>query len=219
MICALCTSNPATIAIGASSKAPALPIRANHLALSGGGPSSCHLCAAAPGAAQAAKFPAVDCPRYDSLDLHGAVPSFDGTPLDADLTLPAGKAPGGGAHPLIVLLHGFSGDKHDWQSSNDTADGKDKWHWNSHWFAKRGYYVLSYTARGFRTDHPGSSTSPRRPRAVRRACRAERSSSRAATRRSATRSGSPRNGFYALGTTDGIFEAGTRTAPTAAGRG
>jgi len=27
------------------------------------------------------------------------------------------------------------------------------------------------------------------------------------------------NGFYALGTTDGIFEAGTRTAPTAAGEG
>ena len=45
VICPLCTSNPATIAIGASSKAPALPPRAKHPAPSEGGPSSCHLCA------------------------------------------------------------------------------------------------------------------------------------------------------------------------------
>ena len=122
------------------------------------------LCGAAPAAAQAAKFPAADCPRYGDLRICTAqVPSFDGTPLDADLTLPAGKAPSGGAHPLIVLLHGFSGDKHDWQSTNDTADGKDKWHWNSHWFAKRGYYVLSYTARGFRTDQPSQPYQPATP--------------------------------------------------------
>ena len=66
------------------------------------------------------------------------VPSFDGAPLDADLTLPAGPPPRGGGHPLIVLLHGFGGDKHDWQSTDGTADGRDKWRWNSHWFAKRG---------------------------------------------------------------------------------
>src|ERR1022692_2259494 len=36
------------------------------------------------------------------------VPSFDGVPLDADLTLPAGgKAP----YPLIVLLQGIGGNK------------------------------------------------------------------------------------------------------------
>ena len=122
------------------------------------------LCVAAPAAAQAAKFPTADCPRYGDLRICTAqVPSFDGTALDADLTLPAGKAPGGGAHPLIVLLHGFSGDKHDWESTNDTADGKDKWHWNSHWFAKRGYYVLSYTARGFRTDQPSQPYQPATP--------------------------------------------------------
>ena len=122
------------------------------------------LCGAAPAAAQAAKFPAADCPRYGDLRICTAqVPSFDGTALDADLTLPAGNAPGGGAHPLIVLLHGFSGDKHDWESTNDAADGKDKWHWNSHWFAKRGYYVLSYTARGFRTDQPSQPHQPATP--------------------------------------------------------
>ena len=27
--------------------------------------------------------------------------------------------------------------------------------WHSHWFAKRGFYVLTYTARGFRDDGAG----------------------------------------------------------------
>jgi predicted acyl esterase len=120
------------------------------------------LCASAPAAASAAGFPAADCPRYGELRICSAeVPSFDGTPLDADLTLPAGPPPRGGGHPLIVLLHGFSGDKHDWQSTDDSADGGDKWRWNSHWFAKRGFYVLSYTARGFRTD--ASDNAPWQP--------------------------------------------------------
>jgi predicted acyl esterase len=119
---------------------------------------------AAPAAARADAFPTGDCPRYGELRICTAqVPSFDGTPLDADLTLPAGRAPGGGGHPLIVLLHGFAGDKHDWQSTDDTADGRDKWHWNSHWFATRGYYVLSYTARGFRSDAPSQPWQPDTP--------------------------------------------------------
>jgi predicted acyl esterase len=101
--------------------------------------------AALPAAAgAAAKFPASSCPRYGDLRVCTAqVPSFDGPPLDADLTLPAGKAPAGGGHPLIVLLHGFAGDKHDWESTDDVADGGDKWHWNSHWFAQRGYTALT----------------------------------------------------------------------------
>jgi hypothetical protein len=122
------------------------------------------LCAAAPAAARAAEFPAGDCPQYGDLRICTAeVPSFDGTPLDADLTLPAGEPPRGGGHPLIVLLHGFGGDKHDWQSTNDEGDGGDKWRWNSHWFAKRGFYVLSYTARGFRTDAGGAPWQPATP--------------------------------------------------------
>ena len=122
------------------------------------------LCAAAPAAARAAEFPAGDCPQYGDLRICTAeVPSFDGTPLDADLTLPAGEPPRGGGHPLIVLLHGFGGDKHDWQSTNDEGDGGDKWRWNSHWFAKRGFYVLSYTARGFRTDADNAPWQPTTP--------------------------------------------------------
>ena len=72
---------------------------------------------------------------------------------------------------MIVMLHGFGNDKHEWQYVNDYGDNADKWHWNSHWFAKHGYYVVNYTARGFDTDKdpdegsgkpdtpPGTSTS------------------------------------------------------------
>ncbi|MDQ1630797.1 MAG: type transport system ATP-binding protein, partial [Frankiaceae bacterium] len=83
----------------------------------------------------------------------GTLPSFDGAPLDFDVTRPTNNSPG--PHPLIVMLHGFGNDKHEWESVNDTGDNGDKYHWNSHWFAEHGYYVLTYTARGF-----GAETSP-----------------------------------------------------------
>src|SRR5215217_3164609 len=80
----------------------------------------------------------------------GEVPSFDQSPLDVDLTQPEQNT--GTRHPLIILLHGFGNDKHEWESVQDEGDGADKWHWNNHWFAKHGYYVLNYTARGFSDD-------------------------------------------------------------------
>ena len=82
----------------------------------------------------------------------GSVPSFDESKLDVDLTQPMHDT--GSSHPLIVMLHGFGGDKHDWESTTDEGDGADKYHWNNRWFAKHGYYVLSYTARGFSDDGP-----------------------------------------------------------------
>jgi hypothetical protein len=94
----------------------------------------------------------------------GEVPSFDGTLLDVDLTSPTTS---GDRHPLMVMLHGFGNNKHEWESVNDEADNADKWHWNSHWFAEHGYYVLTYTARGFndpgkdhayQPDTPGGSS-------------------------------------------------------------
>jgi dienelactone hydrolase len=103
------------------------------------------------------------CPPYgDTHVCSGAVPSFDGTKLDVDLTLPTAGGPGG-RHPLIVMLHGFGNDKHEWESTNDVADDADKWHWNSHWFAEHGYYVLTYTARGFRTDKASEPWQPDTP--------------------------------------------------------
>ena len=79
--------------------------------------------------------------------LEQRVPSWDKVPLDVDVTLPAQNT--GTRHPLIVMLHGFGNNKHEWESLTDEGDGANKWHWNNRWFAEHGYYVLTYTARGF----------------------------------------------------------------------
>src|SRR4051794_41703431 len=58
------------------------------------------------------------CPTYGSDQIcSGAVPSWDSTPLDVDVTLPS---PGtGSSHPLVVMLHGFGNNKHEWESTTD----------------------------------------------------------------------------------------------------
>jgi pimeloyl-ACP methyl ester carboxylesterase len=86
----------------------------------------------------------------------GVVPSFDEAKLDVDVTQPMQGT--GSRHPLIVMLHGFGNDKHEWESTTDEGDGADKYHWNNHWFAKHGFYVLSYTARGFSDDGADQDT-------------------------------------------------------------
>ena len=71
------------------------------------------------------------------------------------------------------MLHGFGNDKHEWESTNDEGDGADKYHWNNHWFATHGYYVLSYTARGFSDDGPSEDARAAhagRPERLRSAC-------------------------------------------------
>src|SRR3954470_9206083 len=76
----------------------------------------------------------------------GEVPSFDGTGLDVDLTLPAGqRAP----YPTILMMHGWGNNKHEWESATKDGNGGDKYHWNNVWFASRGMATLTYTARGF----------------------------------------------------------------------
>jgi dienelactone hydrolase len=101
------------------------------------------------------------CPAYGDMQVcSGTVPSFDRSKLDVDLTLPSG---GGAQHPLIVMLHGFGNNKHEWESLSDEGDGADKFHWNSHWFAEHGYYVLTYTARGFRDDGTTGAYEPPTP--------------------------------------------------------
>ena len=76
----------------------------------------------------------------------GRVASFDGTPLDTDVTLPAGAH---GPLPLIVMLHGWGLSKTDFEASALAGNGTNTWHWNNVWFAAHGYAVLNYTARGF----------------------------------------------------------------------
>ncbi|MEA2214221.1 MAG: type transport system ATP-binding protein [Solirubrobacteraceae bacterium] len=129
------------------------------------------LALALPGAASAAT-PITDyfaagaglpCPIYAGDQIcSGEVPSFDGAKLDVDLTLPATGGPGT-RHPLIVMLHGFGNNKHEWESSTNAGDGADKYDWNSHWFAQHGYYVLTYTARGFRDDGTTGAYQPNTP--------------------------------------------------------
>jgi hypothetical protein len=84
------------------------------------------------------------CPggqRLGSPDLR--VPSFDGVPLDADVTLPAtGKGP----FPLIVLLHGLGESKAEWEVSKPDTSPADE---NNVALASNGWAVLDYTARGF----------------------------------------------------------------------
>jgi len=94
------------------------------------------------------------------------VRSFDGTPLDVDITRDAQQS---GARPqrLIAMLHGFGGDKREYESTTDAGDGAEDYHYNSHWFAKHGYYVITYTARGFHTtENPSEPHEPPTPPAV-----------------------------------------------------
>jgi predicted acyl esterase len=76
----------------------------------------------------------------------GDVASFDGTPLDTDLTLPTGTS---GPLPLMVMLHGWGNSKTDFESSTLAGNGTNTWHWNNAWFVAHGFAVLNYTARGF----------------------------------------------------------------------
>ena len=74
----------------------------------------------------------------------GEIPSFDGIGLDTDLSLPAS---GAGPFPTIVMMHGWSGDKTDWESDTKSSDNPDKDRWNNVWFVSRGWAVEVATAR------------------------------------------------------------------------
>jgi predicted acyl esterase len=77
----------------------------------------------------------------------GKVRSFDGTPLDTDVSIPVARP--GLRRPLIIFLHGWGNSKTEWESTTLTGDGAGTYHWNNAWFISQGYVVLNYTARGF----------------------------------------------------------------------
>ena len=79
------------------------------------------------------------CPTTQLTD---RVPSFDQVPLDVDVTLPP---TGDGPFPTIVMLHGYGGDKTDYEQE----DSSTTYHWNADYFARQGYAVVNPTARGF----------------------------------------------------------------------
>lgn len=83
------------------------------------------------------------------------VPSWDGHPMDVDVSLPRqGKGP----WPTILMLHAFGQNKVEFESVNDNgkplpgqkvpvrpnADG-----FNNVFFARRGYAVMNYSERGW----------------------------------------------------------------------
>ena len=91
----------------------------------------------------------------------GDVPSFDGLPLAADVTVPEGAD---GPLPLVVMFHGYTQDRTYWQS--ETVDNPDpiRDEWNNVAFAERGYAVLNYTIRGFHDScGPDDAANPEDP--------------------------------------------------------
>jgi fermentation-respiration switch protein FrsA (DUF1100 family) len=90
------------------------------------------------------------------------VPSFDGVPLDVDVTLPAH---GDGPFPTIVMLHGWGSDKTDFETTsadgpdpNQAGSGSELYHYNNIFYAQHGYAVVNYTARGFGNSCGGGPT-------------------------------------------------------------
>lgn len=81
--------------------------------------------------------------------LDDRVPSFDGAPLDVDVTLPAGYDEADGPLPTIVMLHGYGGSKEGFESDTPESDSSTTFRYNNNHFAKQGYAVVNYTARGF----------------------------------------------------------------------
>jgi pimeloyl-ACP methyl ester carboxylesterase len=70
----------------------------------------------------------------------GRVPSWDGVPLDVDVTLPPS---GDGPFPTIVMMHGWGGSKGNFESHSPTGG------YNNVYYAQQGYAVVTYTARGW----------------------------------------------------------------------
>src|SRR5881275_1147186 len=89
------------------------------------------------------------CP---TTDLASRPTSFDGTPIDVDVTLPA---TGDGPFPTILLLHGLGQSKTAFESTSS------KENYTSWFFARQGYAVVTPTARGFAGScGPASASSP-----------------------------------------------------------
>jgi predicted acyl esterase len=74
------------------------------------------------------------------------VPSFDGVPLDVDVTLPA---TGNGPFPTIVMLHGWGGSKTSFEASTAAGNGNETFDYNNVYYAEHGFAVINYTARGW----------------------------------------------------------------------
>lgn len=92
------------------------------------------------------------------------VPSWDGVPLDVDVTLPP-QSDGDGPFPTIVMLHGYGGSKTDFESKKAEGEGSgasaaEIFDYNNDYYAQHGYAVINYTARGFGNSCGGQGGLP-----------------------------------------------------------
>jgi hypothetical protein len=71
----------------------------------------------------------------------GLVKTWDGVPLDTTVALPADA--GNGPLPLVVEVHGFGNSKYEYLNPDETAYTDNVYAW-----ARDGYAVLTFTARG-----------------------------------------------------------------------
>ncbi len=83
-----------------------------------------------------------DCRLAEDLySCSGLVTTWDGVPLDTTVTQPAAAADE--PLPLIVLVHGFGNSKYEYLHPDETAYTGNAFAW-----ARAGYAVLTFTARG-----------------------------------------------------------------------
>ena len=83
-----------------------------------------------------------DCgPAEGVYSCSGLVPTWDGVPLDTTVVLPSADA--SADLPLVVLVHGFGNSKYEYLNPDEAAYTGNAFTW-----AKAGYAVLTFTARG-----------------------------------------------------------------------
>jgi hypothetical protein len=93
------------------------------------------------GAATPAPLGLTDCGNTEgTYQCSGLARTWDGVPLDTTVTLPSPRARN---LPLVVELHGFGNSKYEYLDPKSTAYTDNAYDW-----ARDGYAVLTYTARG-----------------------------------------------------------------------
>lgn len=96
---------------------------------------------ALPASAAAGPLGLTDCgPTEGVYQCTGTVKTWDGVPLDTTVTLPAS---GSRNLPLVANIHGFGNSRYEYLDPASTAYTDNAFGW-----AKDGYAVLTYTARG-----------------------------------------------------------------------
>src|SRR3954452_4321713 len=79
--------------------------------------------------------------------LDDRVPTWDGVPIDVDVTLPES---GDGPFPTIVMVHGLGQSKTTFETNDESGDGQvQRFHYNTVFYARRGYAVVNLSERGY----------------------------------------------------------------------